>query len=247
MLITTSLLARITVPTLLALKISCGAGEDDNLTTLGTTTATTSGTASDTTAETTPTTTTLDPVTGTEVGSTEPATTATGSTGDSPSTSGSSDGGESTSGGLPDGACQSDADCDDQQFESCFSGDDVNCGPCQSDAMECLQDRDCGEGLCELVPIDCGCDGPVSHVCAPKCTGDADCQDGKVCELDSGRCEPVSCTAGFVCPEHFDCVPDAGGDDCVRHPCESDAECPQGVCVEGGCFADYGVCMPPGV
>ena len=242
MLITTSLLARVTVPTLLALKISCGAGEDDNLTTLDTSTAASTG--SDTTAESTPTT-TADPVTGTEVGSTGPATSETGtSTGESPSTSGSS-GGESTGGGLPDGACRSDADCDQNNFESCFTGDDANCGPCQADAMECLQDRDCGEGVCELIPIQCGCDGPVSHVCVPKCTGDADCVDDKVCDLDSGRCEFVSCTAGAVCPPQFDCVPDAGGDDCVRHPCESDAECTDGVCVEGGCFVDYGVCMQP--
>lgn len=244
MLITTSLLARVTVPTLLAFKISCGAGEDDNLTTLDTSTAASSSEASDTTADATPTT-TADPVTGTEVGSTGPATTDT-STGELPSTSGSSEGGESTSGGLPDGACQSDADCDPNSFESCFSGDDENCGPCQADPMECLQDRDCGEGVCEEIAIQCGCDGPVSHVCVAKCSSDADCLDDKVCDLESGHCELVSCTAGAMCPPQFDCVPDAGGDDCVRHPCESDAECTAGVCVEGGCFDDYGVCMPPG-
>lgn len=248
---TLTLLPRVAASSLLALKVSCGAGEDvgDTLDVSSTTVAASSSTdVSDT-----PPTTTEDPGTVTEIGSTGPASTTGSVTGTGTGTSVASTGdetdsfGESTgSGGLPDGQCRSDMDCDATNFESCYSADDPYCGPCQLDQEECLADRDCGEGVCEEIAIDCGCDGPTNHVCVPRCAGPADCEEGEACDLETGRCEPITCGEGATCDPLFDCVAGSGGDDCVRRECADDRGCDGGVCVEGRCFAAYGTCMQPG-
>jgi hypothetical protein len=254
--LTLTLLPRAAVGTLLALKISCGAGQDKGGDTLTGSSSEFESTGAGSTIAEMPTTSTADP----SDASTGPATaTATGTEGTAATSLGSSGAestgdlttfGESTGtdggGMLPDGECQSDADCDADLFEQCFNADENPCGPCQADEMQCLADRDCGEGVCELIPIACGCNGPINHVCVAKCEGPADCEEGDVCDVETGHCGPVSCTESGTCPPLFECVPDSGGDDCVRLPCDVDAQCDDGACVEGKCFEGYGLCMPQG-
>lgn len=254
-----TLLPTAAVGTLLAIKISCGAGQDngssDTLTGSSTEVGSTgvgSTIAEMPTTSTDPSGPSTGPATASATGTAaeETGMTGIGSTGGE-STGNESTAGESTGtgtdggGALPDGECRSDADCDATRFEQCFNADEPNCGACQIDEMQCLTDRDCGEGVCDQVPIACGCTGPINHVCVAKCTGPADCGEGEVCDLDTGHCAPVSCTEGGTCPPLFECVPDSGGDDCVRRSCDADAQCDGGACVEGKCFEGYGLCMPP--
>jgi len=178
----------------------------------------------------------------------EPTTSSTtSSSSTSLTTEDASSSGDASTGGPPDGACRSDADCDDGDFEFCFAPDEANCGACQIPDAPCVDQSECDIGLlCVPFVAACACDPSAMHcVSIVPCGSDSDCEDTDFC--DEGTCAARTCDGQmFDCPAFFDCVPDAETDDhCVRHPCVSDDECSGGFCVEGRCFDSLGECSPP--
>lgn len=146
---------------------------------------------------------------------------------------------------APDGACREHADCDSEEQESCFTQDDVWCGACEDAEIGCEQPGDCGDGeVCASTPLACPCDVEASTACVPRCTAEA-CGAGETCDDDSGLCVVTPCTdSGDACPAFHDCVPGGPGDGCVRAVCSADADCGEGYCVRGACYAEPGFCDP---
>jgi len=136
------------------------------------------------------------------------------------------------------------------------------CGaPCQQ-FEECASDADCrGETpLCLSYLDDCCQIGEyVSTLCAPVCTDDAACGQGRRCRGDGRGCEVIPCDQGSVCPEHTECRPAestqpvceayewdcrAGEREhgCIRQACQSDVDCGALFCVCGRCYESLGTC-----
>ena len=104
----------------------------------------------------------------------------------------------------------------------------------------------CRDGyVCQPLSTD-----PLAGICAPKCTVDADCPAGGVCETTSGMCvPPSSCDpAAPSCPTGSVCFPTSvsptGGYCFVG--CEDPDGCKDSeVCQPMGAGSPDGVCVPP--
>lgn len=130
----------------------------------------------------------------------------------------------------PAPGCEGDDDCVEATRPVCDGGTCRGCagdGECAEptprcaptgDCRGCLGDGDCGAGAPRCSP---------AGVCVG-CLEDGDCAFGEDCE--AGVCvRPAACTGDEACAGGFVC--DRGA--CVA--CRSDAECPRGTCVAGGC------------
>ncbi len=157
--------------------------------------------------------------------------------------------------------CHVSSECSPSRFEMCFApGASTGCGPCVPALRTCASDGDCpSTDRCDSYVDPCtrvgfcgtGSD-PTSTRCVPRCTvdpstGASSCGPGDQCETD-GRCTPIPCIAGYVCPSHTTCHDVAGGDahGCVRNACAFDADCGcGGACLSGSCYDTLGSCMSP--
>ena len=95
--------------------------------------------------------------------------------------------------------CRRDADCAGIGFCLPEVPPPLNCGsPCPGCFMDrCAMDADCPNGVCER--------SSFTHrlECVPSCAS-AGCGAGLQCDTD-GRCHPMSCADGFVCPAGRTC------------------------------------------
>lgn len=149
---------------------------------------------------------------------------------------------------VPPGAgvstCRTMDDCAGRGI--CFTpGESTGCGP--PPIHECVTDADCaGDGV-ERVCVEVGPCGGTS--CVPVCTSPgASCDADETCNADNGRCEPISCEDGWVCPASAACsrglgTPDEHG--CARRDCTVDSDCDCGACVRGFCHDGPGFCGFP--
>jgi Cys-rich repeat protein len=122
-----------------------------------------------------------------------------------------------TDGAIPDGvvlACTGTGDCRDPV---------PLCHTDQGICVQCLEDTDCADGVCD----------PHSHTCV-QCTDDAHCPDS-TCHPPTGTC--VDCVEDADCPD-----PGASHCDLTTHscsPCAGDAHCAHldslPSCHEGTC------------
>lgn len=171
------------------------------------------------------------------------------------SADGSGDSGADVSGDVcpgtepwPEGTqtCRSDAECDASSYcATQMSGN--TCGGCTPTFEGCSVDDDCGNGLCEPYDVPQGpCDCEPSMVCVANCN-DAGCGDGFTCELD-GHCTPISCDAGYDCPDDSVCDLLAEGSDphgCIPAPCDAGYACGEDeVCDAGAPGEDAHGCRP---
>ncbi len=180
-------------------------------------------------------------------GSSGEVSTGSGTTVVGPTTGLTGSSGGSSSGGPPDGSCRGDADCDAGMAEFCFAPDEVNCGDCQVPGVPCDAQMLCEPGFaCVPFVAPCACEpGAMECVAVLGCLMDADCMDDALFCSDK-VCAPKTCDGQMIaCPELFDCVAEAPGDHCQRRMCSDDGDCGGGFCVEGRCFAEFGMCQPP--
>ena len=109
--------------------------------------------------------------------------------------------------------CRDDADCGDVRF--CLDGqcvscrDDTDCGEgrfcLDAQCVDCRDDADCGE---DRFCLDAHCVG---------CRDGADCADGQLCEAGECVLEPAeACATDLVCDDGEVCNTDSG--DCVSAP-----------------------------
>lgn len=143
--------------------------------------------------------------------------------------------------GIP---CRQTSDCCPGQF--CVPPGELMCGgvlQCPPVDAGCGAQSPCDAGLVCAPETMVPCCPPVP-TCLPPCTATS-CGTGSVCGGD-GRCAPLSCTQGFMCPAQTSCTPD-GGDEhgCLQHSCSRDADCAGGFCVDGDCQATLGTCASP--
>src|SRR5438874_7031717 len=126
-------------------------------------------------------------------------------------------------------------------------GEWASCGIC-SNGLPCQKPSDCDGGaspgagwVCDTLYgyryHSCNCSG--GPICLPGCTGDGDCIGGFFCDAASHRCLEISCMTNGDCPVNFQCQWT-----CRRMGCLSDAQCPDGVCVNNYCYESYGTCQP---
>lgn len=125
--------------------------------------------------------------------------------------------------------CRGDTEC---ECGSCVIGDICGGLGC---ASLCATDTDCDGGICT---------GGCCPTCIPPCPT-TPCGPDATCNTATGRCDPVSCSAGYACPVNTRCTPTAPGHGCVRLTCVSDADCDCGTCAEGRCWERPGWCCPP--
>ena len=102
-------------------------------------------------------------------------------------------------------------------------------------AVACTDDVQCGGGqVCRKDPtVPTGWIDPSGLVCSVACATDHDCAPMDKCE--SGHCRGRTCAE---CPSYLSC---ASGT-CLVPNCATDANCPGGYCVDGGCAGSLGVC-----
>jgi hypothetical protein len=137
------------------------------------------------------------------------------------------------------GSC---SDPDVRCHEGTMCVDDECLTPC-TETEECLP-LACIDNYCRVCgdDLDCGANFIcVSDQCVPPCTDSPDdCEDGLVCDPETGRCDDA-CTADS-CGEGEICDPDTGL--CTDGECSqngmADPACP------GGHICDNGVCIPFG-
>jgi hypothetical protein len=129
------------------------------------------------------------------------------------------------------------------EFSGC--GFCVNQRPCSSDG-DCAVDAGWpslppyGGPICEDPSLRGLCGGCYAQkLCLTACRGDGDCVGGRVCSA-TGHCVWRSCSTTTDCPANFACT----SGQCQRLSCTVDADCPAGFCVNDGCYAAYGTCMP---
>ncbi len=130
------------------------------------------------------------------------------------------------------------------QAEDC--GQDERCNP-----PDRPFDVGCGAAPGECTPDSC----EPGQLCEPLCANQTTCRDGcsitgcepyDQCEAESGRCVPVDDCATAACPPQFACTGGAGADarGCVRIPCESNQDCPDGgSCWASGCYVGVASCV----
>jgi hypothetical protein len=156
----------------------------------------------------------------------------------------------------PIGTCVDDSDC--PPYATCIDGVCAQNAGCTTDA-DCPATEECTDGLCtDRPPCDDSLDCDADELCVdgqctalPLCTDDDDCPLEAHCE--SGQCvQNDACTTDLDCPsdsrcddglcvrigdcvEHADCGPGNICEDgtCVRAPCESAAECDDGLFCNG--------------
>jgi hypothetical protein len=164
----------------------------------------------------------------------------------------------------PDRQCEAHDDCDAGDLcveartpASCTSGLATRCmAACTSDS--CPEGERCNGGICELTPCDDGFQCAAGFVCAPEratsnahgcaprnCNEGYDCGAGYVCDPNgSGGCLAVHCREGgdSACPVNQTCDDESSGRGCMPKPCEVDADCDCGACIQRCSGAD----CPPG-
>jgi hypothetical protein len=160
---------------------------------------------------------------------------------------------------LPDGAiiCNGDADCrasGQGGFLSCSPGGRITgCGICMRPENPCNVDSDCAlindaappkPMVCEPLTGGCVCPvGTTTGECIAACQADADCGPNFACA--SGHCVAKPCAGNADCSntstEDFAC--NAGK--CGPKACKSDGDCGAHNCVNGICYPDPGICVPP--
>lgn len=151
--------------------------------------------------------------------------------------------------------CNTDAQCSNGQrcdteahvCRDCLT--DAHCGRGQSctnnTCQSCSSDDSCAGTSCNCCPegLQCAAPTPGSPPTCVECTNDAQCADGKRCDLINGRCvEKLSeCNTSDRCGSQcLKCPTDRpyclDGQVCVG--CRSDMECGDGnYCVSGECSA----------
>ena len=140
----------------------------------------------------------------------------------------------------PEG-CRRHTDCDEQRGEFCQRPDaGPLCGNCFEIESTCVVDEECAEGdVCIYSTEPCQC-SPAT-ICAPACTGDADCDTAEKCYED-GHCAAIMCEDDSVCPAWHTCQ----NATCSRTPCGDDTDCGDtGACVLQRCYEVGGVCIIP--
>jgi len=146
-------------------------------------------------------------------------------------------------------------------------------GSCLTGAHACDTAVDCGQGkVCVVGFVPCQCDGaPPPSSCEVPCSANT-CGEFQRCNAESGLCEPWPCTEGFTCyvddvcdpsnaeadmngciplrcengyecPENTRCSAGALGHGCAPLPCQSDATCDCGACVNETCVSGPGTCV----
>jgi hypothetical protein len=136
---------------------------------------------------------------------------------------------------LPDGACHSNADCDESLYQACFGPSGCQ-GGCE-ESPTCLQDSQCDAGTVCQGPIRGSCRAESDLICAPPCRSDGDCSNYTQ-QCSGGHCAPIPCDK---CPSYLSC---ANGT-CAARSCTSDANCPGGYCVNSACRGTLGTCSGP--
>jgi hypothetical protein len=135
--------------------------------------------------------------------------------------------------------CQQNADCQDSSQYCRAPAECPEEGNCTTN---CASQSDCPKGtVCDPLSLSCNCGG-----CVAPCQKDADCKEGAVCEKLNGgsQCSPKACGGDTDCPPNFKCVALPGpGSRCLRLDCTTDAQCPDGSCVDGQCYSSLGMCQ----
>jgi hypothetical protein len=147
-----------------------------------------------------------------------------------------------------DGRCQPDPCTGSYQCPA-----DSSCAPTSSaqDEHGCAPPR-CEDGF--ACPLDLVC-RPTAHAdrhgCAPlPCYDGWTCPEGTKCVVgssfaDGHDCAPLDCVDGYVCPPNSRCDPEAEAypNRCVPIPCDVDADCDCGFCIDGWCKLSLSVCV----
>jgi hypothetical protein len=92
-------------------------------------------------------------------------------------------------------------------------------------------------------PCTCSVNGKSGN-CIPACQGPADCTPDEACS--GGHCVPKPCTSDTECPsnQYVDYACSSTGI-CAKKSCKTNADCGAHFCVEGTCFPQQGICVPP--
>jgi hypothetical protein len=173
---------------------------------------------------------------------------------------------------LPEGCCDTEADCDDGQV--CMITDAPEPGVCldipDAGTFNCWDDGDCPSGECRDAAI-CPCGADCLQdigwcLLAGCCAGDGDCAGGERCVAtngavgvckpdlvaeyacwDDGDCDFGLCNGAQICPCGADCDMEDKAGTCATPPsgcCTQDADCENlWECVFSAGFP--GVCKEP--
>jgi hypothetical protein len=158
-------------------------------------------------------------------------------------------------GGAPSdggGACSSNADCT-SAFSCSPGGVETGCGICAMPQNPCSTDSDCSVigDAASSQPMVCGpggaCTCPVggkTGSCIPACTTASGCGPDEAC-ASSGHCVAKPCTSDAQCPSTQTVDYACSGGVCATKSCKTDADCGAHYCVNGTCYPQAGVCVPP--
>ncbi|WP_375768422.1 outer membrane exchange protein TraA [Archangium gephyra] len=148
--------------------------------------------------------------------------------------------------------CKTDAHCPKGEF----CGADNECHECVTDD-HCPRGQSCADNTCQPCATNDSCAGTSCNCCpgglkcaasspgaspsCVECTNDADCSDGKKCDIANGRCveQVAECNTSERCGSQCTKCPSdrpycMDGQVCVE--CRSDLECGDGkFCVSGEC------------
>lgn len=159
--------------------------------------------------------------------------------------------------------CRTSSDCSNGY--RCAAPGSPNCAGIPASA--CQTDADCGaRQICRADSNPCG-----GFECVPACSAES-CASSEVCGAD-GRCQALTCGAGYQCPTGSQCNQGIGADPhgcnvprcdetascpedevcdptsstadgCAPRTCTSDADCDCGACILGQCEKELFVCVP---
>jgi len=151
--------------------------------------------------------------------------------------------------------CTTDADC--PASEECMAGICTDRPPCET-SLDCDADELCIDSQCTALPA-CSDDDDcplAAHCLAGQCVQNDACVSDLDCPSDS-RCDDGICVRIGDCVDHADCGLGNICEDgtCVRAPCESAAECDDGLFCNGlevcdpigGCIAGPAPILDDGI
>lgn len=145
--------------------------------------------------------------------------------------------------------CRTSNDCKSRSGAYCLTPGTTVCGICRTPQSPCQTHTDCASidnsYVCDSLRAQTGCpycNGPAAE-CVPPCAKDSECTLNASCQNE--LCTRVHCANDASCPSQHVCKNPGVDGTCARRSCAVDGDCPDGVCVNGGCYPSYGTCSLP--